>query len=42
MERVKFTLDNVIRQPFGGRYEVKHQRLIKVLKMMLLQKGRSF
>ena len=42
MEKVKFTLDNVIGQPFGGRYEVKNQRLVKVHRKVQTQKGRAF
>ena len=42
MEKAKFTLDNVIGEPFGGRYEVKNQRLVKVHKKVQTQKGRAF
>lgn len=42
MERVKFTLDAVIGQPYGGWYEVKNQKLVKVHRKTLNEKGRSF
>ncbi|KAK2163724.1 hypothetical protein NP493_1443g00010 [Ridgeia piscesae] len=42
MEKVKFTLDAVIGQPFGGWYEVKGQKLVKVSRRTLCEKGGSF
>ena len=39
---MKFTLDNVIGEPFGGRYEVKNQKLVKVHRKVQTQKGRAF
>ncbi|KAI0225827.1 hypothetical protein LSAT2_023396 [Lamellibrachia satsuma] len=41
MERVKFTLDALIGQPFGGWYEVKNQKLVKVHRKLLNEKAWS-